>query len=79
MSLRQAITPPGMRGRMNATMRFISWGTIPIGAVAGGFLGGVIGLHNTILVGAIGSLVGFVPVVLSPIPQIQDMPESADS
>ena len=31
MSLRQAITPAGMRGRMNATMRFVSWGTIPVG------------------------------------------------
>ncbi|HEX5825286.1 MAG TPA: MFS transporter, partial [Candidatus Limnocylindrales bacterium] len=61
MSLRQAITPPGVRGRMNATMRFVSWGTIPVGYLVGGFLGGVIGLHNTIWVGAIGSVVSFVP------------------
>jgi MFS family permease len=78
MSLRQAITPPGMRGRMNATMRFISWGTIPVGYAVGGFLGGVIGLHNTIWVGAIGSVVSFVPVALSPIWRIRVMPESAD-
>ena len=39
---------------MNATMRFIVWGTIPIGAIVGGFLGGAIGLHPTIWVGAIG-------------------------
>jgi MFS family permease len=78
MSLRQAITPAGVRGRMNATMRFISWGTIPVGYAVGGFLGGVIGLHNTIWVGAIGSVVSFVPVALSPIRQIRVMPESAD-
>jgi MFS family permease len=78
MSLRQAITPPGMRGRMNATMRFISWGTIPIGYAVGGFLGGVIGLHNTIWVGAIGAVVSFVPVALSPIWQIRTVPETAD-
>ena len=78
MSLRQAITPPGMRGRMNATMRFISWGTIPVGYLIGGFLGGVIGLHNTIWVGAIGSIVGFVPVALSPVLQIRAMPEPVD-
>jgi MFS family permease len=75
MSLRQAITPPGVRGRMNATMRFISWGTIPVGYLIGGFLGGVIGLHNTIWVGAIGSVVSFVPVALSPIRRIREMPE----
>jgi MFS family permease len=78
MSLRQAITPPGMRGRMNASMRFISWGTIPIGYLIGGFLGGVIGLHNTIWVGALGSIVCFVPVALSPVRQIREMPDSAD-
>jgi MFS family permease len=78
MSLRQAITPAGMRGRMNATMRFISWGAIPVGYAVGGFLGGVIGLHNTIWVGAIGSVVSFVPVALSPIWRIRVMPEVAD-
>jgi MFS family permease len=77
MSLRQAITPAGMRGRMNATMRFISWGTIPVGYTIGGFLGGVIGLHNTIWVGALGAILSFVPVALSPIRHIRAMPESA--
>jgi MFS family permease len=75
MSLRQAITPPAVRGRMNATMRFISWGTIPLGATLGGVLGGVIGLHNTIWVGALGALLAFVPVLLSPIWRIHEMPE----
>ena len=51
VSLRQAITPPRMQGRMNATMRFIVWGTIPLGAIIGGVLGDIIGLHATIWVG----------------------------
>jgi MFS family permease len=78
MSLRQAITPAGIRGRMNATMRFISWGTIPIGFTVGGFLGGIIGLHNTIWVGALGAIVSFVPVALSPIWRIHAMPDSVE-
>jgi len=78
MSLRQAIAPPGMRGRMNATMRLISWGTIPVGSILGGVLGGAIGLHNTIWVGAIGSLITFIPVALSPIWQMRTMPDTAD-
>ena len=33
VSLRQTITPDRLLGRMNASMRFIVWGTIPIGAL----------------------------------------------
>jgi MFS family permease len=75
VSLRQAITPPRMQGKMNATMRFIVWGTIPVGSILGGFLGGAIGLHETIWVGAIGSLFAFLPVALSQVRSIKTMPE----
>jgi MFS family permease len=34
MSLRQGLCPPQMRGRMNATMRFAMWGTMPLGGLA---------------------------------------------
>ncbi|MDP9372215.1 MAG: MFS transporter, partial [Chloroflexota bacterium] len=56
VSLRQAITPGRLLGRMNATMRFIVWGTIPVGALTGGFLGEAIGLRPTLVVGAAGAL-----------------------
>ena len=69
VSLRQAITPERMLGRMNATMRFIVWGTIPIGSLVGGVLGRPIGLQATIWVGAIGSFLGFLPVLLQPGPR----------
>src|SRR3954469_5520395 len=78
VSLRQAITQPRMQGRMNATMRFIVWGTIPLGSILGGALGSVIGLHATIWVGAIGSLVAFVPVAVSSVRRIKTMPEPVD-
>ena len=78
ISLRQAITPPRMQGRMNATMRFIVWGTIPLGAITGGVLGDLIGLHATIWVGAIGGLLAFLPVALSPVRHIVKMPEPVD-
>ena len=74
VSLRQAITPTRMQGKMNATMRFIVWGTIPLGQIIGGFLATFIGLHNTIWVAAIGSLVAFLPVALSPVRDIVEMP-----
>ena len=75
VSFRQAITPERMQGRMNATMRFIVWGTIPVGSVLSGFLGGVIGLRETILIGAIGSFLPVLPVLLSPVRSLREMPE----
>jgi MFS family permease len=78
VSLRQAITPPRMQGKMNATMRFIVWGTIPLGSIIGGALGGLIGLHQTIIIGAIGGLVAFVPVTLSSVRHLVTMPEPVD-
>lgn len=76
VSLRQAITPERMQGRMNATMRFIVWGTIPIGSILGGVLGGLVGLQATIWIGAIGSFLGFLPVLLSPVRSLQAIPEA---
>jgi len=78
VSLRQAITPARMLGKMNATMRFIVWGTIPLGSILGGFLGGIVGLHTTIWIAALGSLVGFLPVALSPVRHIVEMPAPVD-
>lgn len=52
VSLRQAITPDRVQGRMNATMRTIVWGTIPVGAFVGGILGSTIGVVPTIFIGA---------------------------
>jgi MFS family permease len=75
VSLRQAITPERMQGRMNATMRFIVWGTIPIGSILGGFLGGAIGLHETIWIGAIGGIFVFLPILLSPVRSLTRIPE----
>lgn len=77
VSLRQAITPPRMQGRMNASMRLIVWGTIPVGALIGSVLGTVLGLHATIWVGALGALFGFLPVTLSPVRALREMPEPA--
>ena len=63
---------------MNATMRFIVWGTIPLGAIIGGMLGDLIGLHATIWVGAIGGMFAFLPVATSSVRQIVRMPEPVD-
>jgi len=52
VSLRQAIVPDRLQGRMNATVRTIVWGTIPIGGFVGGVLGEAIGILPTLIVSA---------------------------
>jgi MFS family permease len=76
VSLRQAITPERLQGRMNAAMRWIVWGTIPLGLLMGGAIGQWIGLRTALWVGAIGSLPTFLWVLLSPVRSIREMPES---
>jgi MFS family permease len=78
VSYRQAITPERMQGRMNATMRFIIWGTIPIGSLLGGALGTAIGLLPTIWIGALGGLLSMIPVLLRPIRTLRTIPSSPE-
>ena len=54
VSLRQAITPERLQGRMNAAMRWIVWGTIPLGTLLGGALAQVFTLRTALFVSAIG-------------------------
>jgi predicted MFS family arabinose efflux permease len=73
VSLRQAITPDRLLGRVNGTMRFIVWGSRPIASLLGGYLGSRIGLPATLVVGAFGMLLGFVPLLVSPIPRLREI------
>lgn len=75
VSYRQAICPPRLQGRMNSVMRFMVWGTIPIGTLAGGALATWIGLRETIIVGAIGGGTAFLWLLLSPQRHLREMPE----
>jgi MFS family permease len=76
MSLRQAVTPTAMQGRTTATMRFVSWTAIPVGATLGGILGSLIGLHAAIVVGAVGCVLEVVPVAFSKLRHLRELPVS---
>jgi len=78
VSLRQAITPERIQGRMNSVMRFIVWGTIPLGSLVGGVLASQIGVKETLIVGGIGCCLPFLPVLFSPVRGIGGMPEPTD-
>lgn len=75
VSYRQAICPPRLQGRMNSVMRFLVWGTIPVGTLLGGALASWIGLRETIVVGAIGGGLAVLWIVFSPQRHLREMPE----
>ena len=74
VSFRQAICPERLQGRMNSVMRFIVWGTIPLGNLSGGALATWIGLRETIAVGAVGAGSAFLWILFSPMRSVRAMP-----
>lgn len=78
VSLRQAITPDRLLGRMNASMRFLVWGTLPLGALVGGVLGSWVGLRAALVVGAAGSTLAFLPPLFSPVWGQREVPDPDD-
>lgn len=61
---------------MNASMRFIVWGTIPIGTLIGGALAAALGLREAIWVGAIGGLTAVLWLLFSPVRTMREAPPS---
>jgi MFS family permease len=78
VSFRQAITPAAMQGRMNATMRFVVFGTIPLGQILGGIIATTIGVHEAIWIGAAGSGLAVVPLLITPVRTLREMPAPID-
>ena len=60
---------------MNSVMRFIVWGVIPLGTLLGGAIASAVDLQTAIWVGAIGMSLAFLPVLLSPVRTLREMPE----
>jgi MFS family permease len=75
VSLRQAITPDHLQGRMNATMRTIVWGTLPAGSLIGGMLGTIIGVVPTMIVGGIVCGLSVSWILLGPVIKLKKQPE----
>lgn len=78
VSLRQAITPDYLLGRVNATSRFVSTGALTIGSLAGGTLGAVLGLRPTLVIGAVGGLFSVIWVLCSPVRALREQPTAIE-
>lgn len=73
-SLRVALTPDEVRGRMNAGVRSLGFGSLSLGGLIAGSAGDIIGLHATLWLGAIGYAASVVPILASPLPRLRTLP-----
>jgi hypothetical protein len=70
VSLRQAITPDHLLGRMNASMRFLVWGVMPLGAL--------LGLRPTLLLAGAGMLSAALWIHRSPVGRLNAPPQGPE-
>ncbi len=75
VSLRQALVPLRLQGRMNASMRFLVWGTLPIGSLTGGVLASVLDVRTAIALMAVVGFTCILWVFFSPIRTLKTVPE----
>ena len=73
-SLRQAITPHHLLGRVNAATHLLFHGILPLGALAGGAIAEAIGARNTLLMAACAILLSTLWLVCSPVRCLRDLP-----
>ena len=78
VSFRQRLCPRPLLGRMNASIRFVVWGVMPIGSFVGGVLGQQYGARDVFWIGLVGSAFATLPVVLSPLVGMRDLPSELD-
>jgi MFS family permease len=78
-TIRQAITPSHLLGKMNGAFRFCVTGIMPFGALFGGWLGSTIGIRWTLVVGAIGLLLSCTAASFSHLRYLKALPDTRNS
>ncbi len=77
VSLRQAIAPAHVLGRVNASVRVTEFGAVLLGTVVAGYIGETVGLRETLWLGVALSLLAAVALALSPVRAVRRIPETA--
>ncbi|MFQ6199802.1 MFS transporter [Streptomyces sp. NPDC000405] len=75
-SFQQRYCPPDLLGRLTASTAFLSYGTIPLGALLGGTLGTALGLRTAMAITTAGIPLAALILVFSPIRRSRDLPRS---
>lgn len=79
VTIRQAVTPDRLLGRVNATWKFIVSGLIPVGGLMGGLIGEWFGVQTTLVVGILGMLAAAIWVWASPLRSMTTIPTTAEN
>jgi MFS family permease len=74
VSLRQAVTPSRLLGRVNASVEFLKLGAALVGSLLGGLMGNTFGVRTTLVAGALGSVLSTFWLVMSPIRALRTAP-----
>jgi hypothetical protein len=74
-SLRQAMTPDRLLGRVNGSSLFVFQGVVPIRALTGGLVGEALGLRVALALAAAGTLVAMVVIAASPLRRVRTLTE----
>ena len=74
-TIRQSITPSDLLGKMNGAFRFCVTGIMPFGALFGGWLGSIIGIRSTLVVGAVGLLLSCAAASFSHLRHLKTLPQ----
>ena len=78
-AMTQAATPDPMLARMGACTRFVVLGSLPLGALAAGVLGQALGIRPALTVAAVGTLLGALVIVFSPLRSQRALPRPVDA
>jgi MFS family permease len=77
-TIQQAITPDRVRARVQGAYQATNYGARPVGALLGGLLASLFGLRPVLLLAAVGGVLSAVPLLVSPIPHMRDIPDESE-
>jgi len=77
MTLRQAITPNAMLGRVSALVMTATFGARPVGAAIGAFVAARFDVAACLIVATGGFLIQLLVIAASPVPKLRGLPEPA--
>ncbi|GHO83937.1 hypothetical protein KSZ_19430 [Dictyobacter formicarum] len=75
ISLRQAVTPHSMMGRVSASLRVVTYGVTSLGAFVSGFIGAAIGLRMSLFLAGSGFIIALLPIFVSSVIRLRSMPD----
>jgi MFS family permease len=78
VSFQQAVTPERLRGRVTATMRFLIYGTAPVGSMLAGIVATTAGLRATLWIAGIGVAAASPWLAWSPLRSMRALPDTRE-